>query len=206
MASTRIPCKSPADRAAGQAFFRAWPAAKATFDAIRAFMATCGPMEMAATKSRDAPVAVPAKAWTCPRCGQTYARRNQSHSCDRRAVEELFAEFPKALKVTQLVQAHLDEVGGTAVRTAATKTQVSFAAQRRFAWVWVPQQATGSGPDDAFVSFLLPRRVESSRVRDAVNARGDLWTHHVPVKSGKHVDDELKGWLAEAYETVGAAS
>lgn len=43
-----------ADRASAKAFFRGRPAAHATFEEIRRFMATCGPMEMASTKSRVA--------------------------------------------------------------------------------------------------------------------------------------------------------
>ena len=149
-------------------------------------------------------------AWTCPRCGQSYARRNQRHSCDRRAVEELFADYPKAIKVTQLVQAHLDQVaaeaGTDAVRAAATKTQVSFAARRRFAWVWVPRQAAGpSKPDEPVVSFALSRRETDGRVKESVSPRRGLWMHHVVVPAGRQVDGQLKAWLAEAYATVGAA-
>lgn len=142
--------------------------------------------------------------WTCPRCGQRFARKGQAHSCDRRAVEELFADYPKAVKVTQLVKAHLDTLGE--VRMAASKTQVSFAARRRFAWVWVPAQAAGRGkPKEPVVSVALRRREEDRRVREAVQVRRDLWMHHVLVASGRQVDARLKGWLAEAYATVGAA-
>lgn len=41
------------------------------------------------------------------------------------------------------------------------------------------------------------------KVTQLVQARRDLWTHHVPVQSGRQVDAELKAWLAEAYATVG---
>lgn len=144
--------------------------------------------------------------WTCPRCGQRFLRKAQSHSCDRRAVEELFADHPKAIKVTQLVQAHLDAVSAGGVRLAATKTQVSFAARRRFAWVWVPRQAVGPGkPTDPVVSFALARRETDARVKESVNPRGGRWMHHVVVPSGRQVDAPLKAWLAEAYESVGAA-
>ena len=43
-----------ADAAAVEAFFRQRPAAHRTFEAVRTFMATCGPMELVSTKSRVA--------------------------------------------------------------------------------------------------------------------------------------------------------
>jgi hypothetical protein len=144
--------------------------------------------------------------WTCPRCGQQYARKNQSHSCDRRAVEGLFADYPRAIKVTQLVQAHLDSLSAGAVRMAASKTQVSFAARRRFAWVWVPRQAAGPGkPPEPVVSFALARRETDARVKESVSPRRGVWMHHVTVASGRQVDAQVKAWLAEAYEAIGDA-
>ncbi|MEA3166118.1 MAG: hypothetical protein QOJ26_987, partial [Thermoplasmata archaeon] len=51
------PYRSDADRVAGEAFFKGLPAARKTFERVAAFMAGCGPMELAATKSRVAFVA-----------------------------------------------------------------------------------------------------------------------------------------------------
>lgn len=49
-----IPYRSAGDRVAAEAFFRDRPAARATFEAVRAFLARLGPMEIAATSSRVA--------------------------------------------------------------------------------------------------------------------------------------------------------
>ena len=143
--------------------------------------------------------------WTCPACGQSFTARNQSHSCARQEVAELFEDFPAAVQVTQAVQRHLATLGP--VEMAATKTQVSFRHRVRFAWVWVPRQAVGPGkPDEPVVSFALRRRETAKRVKEAVNPRGDLWMHHVVVPSPRQVDAPLKAWLQEAYETVGAGA
>lgn len=140
--------------------------------------------------------------WTCPDCGQSFTRRNQSHSCARQEAEELFEDYPAAVAVTRAVQRHLASLGP--VEMAATKTQVSFRRRVRFAWVWVPRQAVGPGkPDEPVVSFALHRREAAGRVKESVQARGDLWTHHVVVPSARQVDARLKAWLGEAYETVG---
>jgi hypothetical protein len=141
--------------------------------------------------------------WTCPACGQRFTRKGQSHSCARQQVEALFADYPAAVAVTSAVQRHLATLGP--VEMAATKTQVSFRRRVRFAWVWVPRQAAGSGkPDVPVVSFALRRRETSKRVKESVMARTGLWMHHVGVPQATAMDSELKGWLAEAFQTVGA--
>ena len=129
--------------------------------------------------------------WTCPACGQSFTQRNQSHSCARQEVEELFADYPAALAVARAVHRHLATLGE--VEMAAAKTQVSFRHRVRFAWVWMPKQSAGSGPDTPVVSFGLPHRLASGRIWRAVRARGSFWTHHVLVPSAKHVDAQLKG-------------
>lgn len=57
------PFRTAADEAAAQAFFKGRPAARKTFDGVRAFMATCGPMDMVSTKSRVAFVAATRFLW-----------------------------------------------------------------------------------------------------------------------------------------------
>lgn len=145
-----------------------------------------------------------AKDWTCPACGQSFLARNQSHSCARQEMKELFADYPAAVAVTNAVTRHLASLG--TVEMAATKTQVSFRRRVRFAWVWMPRQSAGSGPDVPVVSFGLRHKIGSGRVWGSFLARRDVWTHHVLVPRAKDVDGELKGWLRESFETVGAGA
>lgn len=142
--------------------------------------------------------------WTCPACGQSFLHRHQSHSCARQEMEDLFADHPAAVAVTNAVHRHLATLGK--VQMAATKTQVSFRRQVRFAWVWVPKQSAGSGPDVPVVSFGLRRKLTDERVWQSFLARRDFWTHHVLTPRAKDVDAPLKAWLSEAFETVGAGA
>ena len=151
--------------------------------------------------SRPAMARTAAGDWTCPGCGQSFTHRNQSHSCVRQEMEALFQDYPGALAVTKAVQRFLGTLGP--VEMAATKTQVSFRRQVRFAWVWMPKQSAGNGPDVPVVSFGLRHKVTSERIWQAFLARRDFWTHHVFVPRAKDVDRELEGWLRESFETVG---
>jgi hypothetical protein len=49
------------------------------------------------------------------------------------------------------------------------------------------------------VGFILSRRLESSRLARKVEGAGTRWWHVVNVREAGEVDDELRGWLTEAY-------
>lgn len=76
---------------------------------------------------------------------------------------------------------------------AATKSRVSLVARTRFAWC---HEANEDG--SIWLGFLLPRRVDSSRLRSG--PVGQRWSHHVKVAGLQALDAELVGWLREAYE------
>ena len=76
---------------------------------------------------------------------------------------------------------------------AATKSRVSLVARTRFLWC---HEAHDDG--SLWLGFLLPRRVESPRLRSG--AVGSRWSHHVKVSGPGDLDAELVGWLREAYE------
>lgn len=111
--------RTAADAAATEAFFKGRPAARKTFERVRAFMGTCGPMELASTKSR-----------------------------------------------------------------------VAFVAATRFLWVH-----TANLDGSITMGFLLPRRVDSPRLRSG--PVGNRWSHHVKLDG---LDTELKAWFRGAYE------
>jgi hypothetical protein len=76
---------------------------------------------------------------------------------------------------------------------AATKSRVSLVARTRFLWC---HEANDDG--SIWLGFLLPRHVESPRLR--AGPAGGRWSHHVKVSGPVDLDAELIGWLREAYE------
>jgi hypothetical protein len=46
----------------------------------------------------------------------------------------------------------------------------------------------------------LPRKVESTRFRQASPYTKRLWVHHFVLTSEDDLDEEFAGWLGEAYE------
>lgn len=142
-----------------------------------------------------------AASWTCPQCGRSFRARNARHSCVSQSPEALFAEYPDALPLYRAVRAALERLGP--VETEATRTQVAFRADRRFAFLWIPRMSLKRGPSDLYLTFDLVRPLGSPRLKEAVESHPGVWTHHMRLASRKDLDAEARAWLREAYETRG---
>lgn len=77
------------------------------------------------------------------------------------------------------------------------KSQISFYSPRLFAMASLPKRKKAPG---MVVSFGLGRREPSSRVAAAVEPCPGRWTHHTAVTKQEELDDELMGWLREAWD------
>lgn len=138
--------------------------------------------------------------WTCPKCGRAFLARDARHSCVRQTPEALFAPWPDALPLYEAVRDLVSTFGP--VQAEATKTQAAFRAKRRFAFLWIPQMSLKRGPPDLYLTFDLPRQVRSPRIKESVETRPRLWTHHVLLAATDDLDAEVEGWLREAYEAA----
>lgn len=86
-------------------------------------------------------------------------------------------------------------------RRTVQKTQIAFANRYQFAFVWLPFGRVREHPDPCMMlSFGLPARLDSPRIWRAVEPYPDRWTHHVMVCAPEELDDELMGWVADAYD------
>ena len=72
---------------------------------------------------------------------------------------------------------------------------------RGFAYVWRPGQYVDSEVP-AVLSIALPRRVPSDRFKSVAHPSAKVWMHHIELSDSAQVDDEVRDWLAEAYENA----
>lgn len=81
-----------------------------------------------------------------------------------------------------------------------TKTQISFRNRYVFAMASLPFRRLKGWPKEyLLVSFGLPAQKVSPRIAQAVEPYPGRWTHHVVVQTEAELDEELFGWLDEAY-------
>jgi hypothetical protein len=128
----------------------------------------------------------------CPRCGRRFANRNQSHTC--RPLSDLDLHFDGK---DSAVRATFDRVVGAVrelgpVTVLPEKTRIALQVRMSFAAL-IPKRHWLDG------HVVLARRLESPRFRriDTFSPRNVV--HVFRLGSPDEVDDEVIGWLREAY-------
>jgi len=113
--------------------------------------------------------------------------------------QELFAGHPLALQVLDRAQALVP--GHVEVRT--TTSQVALRRRRGFAWVWLPGQYLAHPAAEVVLSLALGREDTSPRWKQVAHPSPRHWVHHLEVRDVADLDEEVGGWLREAYERAG---
>ena len=110
-----------------------------------------------------------------------------------------FDALPGMLPVyAQLRERILAACPGTQVRVS--KTQISFRGRYLFAMVSLPRRRMKTPQEEhIIVSFGLGYEVQSERIFATAQPAPRRRTHHVAVHNAADADDELMGWIVEAY-------
>jgi hypothetical protein len=130
--------------------------------------------------------------WRCPACGQTFVTRNMPHSCQVVALDDHFKDRPAALREAfDAFVAAAQESGPVTVN--ATKSRITLQVRMRFAAV-EPRR------NHLRAHLVLKRRIEHPRLA-VEHLEPGYYLHRFTLSGPDDVDDELKAWLAEAYQT-----
>src|SRR6476620_7587617 len=131
--------------------------------------------------------------WRCPRCGRRFANRNQTHTCG--ALRDLDHHFdgrePIVRELFDLVVTAVRAIGPVTV--LPEKTRIAFQVRMSFAQV-TPRKSWLDG------HVVLARRLENPRFNriETFSPRNHL--HAFRIRGESEIDDEVLGWLREAYE------
>jgi hypothetical protein len=138
-------------------------------------------------------------AWTCPSCKRLFRRANQSHECaPAMTLEEYFSTGPPFERpVFDAVMAHVKTLGPVHVEPVSVgifvKAGGSFLELRPLT-KWV---ALGFALDRSVDHPKVARKMKAQRGSDSPKAY-----HIVNLRSPDDVDDDVRGWLTEAYARV----
>ncbi len=133
----------------------------------------------------------PRPLWTCPRCGNRFANRNQWHSCRRHDISEPFVgKEPLVRRLFDRFRAMVESLGP--VTTVPYRDHVGFMVDVRFAGAFPKKEWLEAG-------FWLPRRVESSRFRRVETLGPRVHVHVLRITDPRQLDAEVCEWLREAY-------
>jgi hypothetical protein len=129
--------------------------------------------------------------WACPRCGRSFAIRNQSHAClSLSADDHLAYKTPLARAIYGGVVTALERCGE--FRVHAQKTRIAFISRMSFAGV----RATKSWID---LSFIMPDPIDDRRIRKLVLYGPTSWGHTVRITDPAQIDARIEAWLCEAW-------
>lgn len=107
---------------------------------------------------------------------------------------------PAELSLYQALFARMEAAFPTA-SVKVQKSQISFYNKHLFAAASLPVRRQKDWPKMCItVTIGLSYRLTSPRVAVAVEPYPNRWTHHVLVSQAEQIDDELLGWLREAYD------
>jgi hypothetical protein len=53
------------------------------------------------------------------------------------------------------------------------------------------------------LSIALPHELASARFKSLAHPSPSVWMHHLELAEPAEVDDEVRGWLAEAFANAG---
>lgn len=127
----------------------------------------------------------------CPRCGRTFARKGQSHSCVSRKLDEHFrGRDPHLRGIFDEIVRRLRKLGR--VEVDPVKTSINLTARHHFAAVTVRGTFLRLG-------FLSEERIDDPRIVHIERLGPRKFGHSVVLESVADLDDVVMGWLATAY-------
>lgn len=113
-------------------------------------------------------------------------------------VEQVFAESPVGLEICRRL---LAMTATPDVDVRVTRSQVALRNRTDFAYLWYPGRYVGSEVP-AVLSLALPERLDSPRFKQVGQPSPHVWMHHLELTGPDDLDDEVVGWLREAYEAA----
>lgn len=120
-------------------------------------------------------------------------------------VQDVLGSVPAAADLAAEVYDALvrvvDEVGPATLRVS--RTQLAFRRRSGFCWLWLPGAHLGRPLPLVVVSVALDGPDGSPRWKQVVRVSSRRWMHHLEVASVDELDEEVAGWVAQAYELAG---
>ena len=117
---------------------------------------------------------------------------------DDKTAQKFFSEKPIQHHLFDLLRRYIQSLGF--VEMKATKSQISFANKRQFAWVWLPISWDKKRPKNSIVlSFSLEKKVTHLQIVQVVEPYSKRFMHHVIIEKESDITDVVRKWLKEAY-------
>lgn len=129
--------------------------------------------------------------WTCSNCSREFERAGQSHSCKTKSIDEHFRNKDLAHRIyLALSETLLRRVGPC--KELSLPCCVHLVGSYDFLAA-LPKKS------HLEIRFALSRELSGTRIAQSVPVSRTVFKNCVKLNSESDIDDELMGWLREAY-------
>jgi hypothetical protein len=115
--------------------------------------------------------------------------------------EEFFEGHDESRQLFEALRDAVNAIGPSEIRV--TKSQIAFRRRKPFALVWIPGKYLHGKVAPLVLTFSLHNRDASPRWKEIVKVSERRFTHHLELHSIKDIDDEVRGWLTDAWLSAG---
>lgn len=131
--------------------------------------------------------------WTCPKCQQKFVSKNMAHSCTTASLDDYFRDKDPKFRVLygQFLQL-VERICGKVI-VNINKTRISFQARTRFV-------AINALTEPGIKAHIVTKQKLTSPRFFKVEKIGNCYVQHFLLRDAKDLDEELKGWIRQAYK------
>jgi predicted metal-binding protein len=131
------------------------------------------------------------KLWTCPKCGRSFERQNQSHSCKLYPLQKHFEGREEGkLLYDKLILAIRKEIASFNIQSL--ECCIHLDSSITFAAVKIAKHKIE-------LHFGSRHKVSSKRFKKVLQLSANRYLYYVDICSAEEIDAELLGWIKEAY-------
>lgn len=116
-------------------------------------------------------------------------------------IEKFFEGYEEARPLFDTLCGVIAGLGPSEMRV--TKSQIAFRRRVGFAWAWVPARYLRGRTAPLVLTVALRRRDDSPRWKEIVEPAPGRFTHHLELFSIEEIDEDVRGWLSEAWAAAG---
>jgi len=117
------------------------------------------------------------------------------------ALDGYFGEDIESRAIFDALRVMVEELGEVMLRVSIS--QVAFRRRTTFAWAWMPEQYLHRPAAPLVLAVGLRRRDPSPRWKPVVEPAPGRFMYHLELYAVSDLDDEVRGWLREAWEGAG---
>lgn len=111
--------------------------------------------------------------------------------------DEFFKGYEDSRQIFESLRSAIGKFGSVQLRV--TKSQVAFCREKAFAWTWIPGKYLRGQTAPLVLTLVFRSRNASPRWKEIVEPRPGWYTHHLELYRLEDIDDEVLGWLREAW-------